>query len=214
MKSRFQIVLAVGFVALLATGCVSTSKFETAISDVTTRVDGLQTTVEEHGEQIDDLAAKDEQLEQEVDTASDAAQTAADTSQAAMQKASEAEEMARGKVLWQVTLTRNDINFGVDKVALTDSEKAVLDELARKVKGMDRAVYLEIQGHTDSTGSEAYNMMLGEKRAEAAQSYLYEKGIPLHLMTVVSFGESKPIADNDTAEGRAENRRVEVLVLE
>jgi peptidoglycan-associated lipoprotein len=83
------------------------------------------------------------------------------------------------------------------------------------VKGLDRTVYLEIEGHTDNIGSEEYNQKLAAMRAEAVRNYLAEKdGIPLHAMNIISFGESKPLAANTTSEGRAKNRRVVIRVLE
>ena len=103
--------------------------------------------------------------------------------------------------------------FDGDKVP--DDAQTILDDLAGKVKGLDKGVYLEIEGHTDNIGSEDYNEHLGELRAEAVRNYLAEKaGIPLHVMNVISFGETKPVAANNTAEGRAKNRRVVVRVLE
>ncbi|GAB4376127.1 MAG: hypothetical protein Kow0062_16030 [Acidobacteriota bacterium] len=214
MKSSIKLIAVLVPVALLAAGCVSTSKFETAVSDVTTRVDSIQSTVEEQGERIDQLAKKDEQLESQISSVDQKATTAQQAGQQAIAKAEQAEKLARGKVLWQVTLTNNDVRFGVDKVELSDNARAVLDELAARIKSMDRIVYLEIQGHTDATGSESYNYKLGLKRAEAVRDYLHEQGIPLHLMEAISYGETRPIADNKTAEGRAANRRVEILVLE
>jgi outer membrane protein OmpA-like peptidoglycan-associated protein len=75
-------------------------------------------------------------------------------------------------------------------------------------------VYFEIEGHTDSTGSAASNERLGLERAEAVKAYLYEQHqVPLHKMNVISYGEEKPTAPNDTLEGRAQNRRVVVRVL-
>jgi outer membrane protein OmpA-like peptidoglycan-associated protein len=83
------------------------------------------------------------------------------------------------------------------------------------VKNYDRTVYVEVQGHTDSTGSPEYNMMLGQKRADVVRRYLNEMaGIPLHLIQVVSYGEDSPVADNKTREGREANRRVVVRILE
>ena len=76
-------------------------------------------------------------------------------------------------------------------------------------------MYIEIEGHTDNVGSEKYNHDLGLKRAEAVRNYLRkEGGIPLHAINVISYGESKPEADNSTRDGRAANRRVVINVLE
>jgi peptidoglycan-associated lipoprotein len=76
-------------------------------------------------------------------------------------------------------------------------------------------LYIEIQGHTDNTGPESYNETLGQKRAEAVMLYLYKQyHIPLYRMQVISMGATMPIADNGKKEGRAKNRRVEILVYE
>ena len=73
---------------------------------------------------------------------------------------------------------------------------------------------LEIEGHTDSTGSAELNERLGLERAESVKQYLYEQHqVPLHKINVISYGEEKPVAPNDTREGRAQNRRVVVRVL-
>jgi outer membrane protein OmpA-like peptidoglycan-associated protein len=80
---------------------------------------------------------------------------------------------------------------------------------------MEGDAYIEIQGHTDNIGSESYNLKLGHNRADAAMRYLnMEQGIPMFRMNVVSYGEYKPIADNSTREGRAQNRRVTLVVME
>ncbi|MEZ5478056.1 MAG: OmpA family protein [Thiolinea sp.] len=63
-------------------------------------------------------------------------------------------------------------------------------------------------GHTDSDGSEAYNQTLSQQRADAVRTYLQNKGIPAELMTTRGFGESQPVASNNTAEGKARNRRI------
>jgi len=133
----------------------------------------------------------------------------------ALSKAESAEKAARGKVLWTTTLSDDSVKFTFDGEKVPTEAQAILDDLASKVKGMDKGVFLEIEGHTDNIGSEDYNEHLGELRAEAVRNYLAEKaGIPLHVMNVISFGESKPVAENNTREGRAKNRRVVVRVLE
>ena len=74
-------------------------------------------------------------------------------------------------------------------------------------------MYLEIQGHTDATGSDAYNLKLGEARAEAVRRYLNKQGVALNRMSTISYGKSEPVESNKTKEGRAKNRRVVVIVL-
>lgn len=213
-KSRLTMFMLIALVGVLAAGCVTTKKFETSMAAMTTRVDNVQTKVEEHSSRLEKLDQKDTELAGNIQAvSSDVGQVRGQTVEA-MDKATAAEKAARGKVLWQVTLTNNDVRFATDKFEITDSGRVVLDQLVDKLKSMDRMVFVEIQGHTDSRGSEQYNEVLGARRAEAARDYIHDKGIPLNLMSVISYGESKPIADNSTAEGRASNRRVEILVLE
>ena len=79
---------------------------------------------------------------------------------------------------------------------------------------MPELLVIEIQGHTDNIGSESYNLSLGYKRAEQVLEYFKtQHGFPLHRMNVNSYGEYKPIADNSTKEGRAQNRRVALVVM-
>jgi outer membrane protein OmpA-like peptidoglycan-associated protein len=86
---------------------------------------------------------------------------------------------------------------------------------ASKLKQANKNVFIEVQGHTDSIGSEAYNLKLGAKRAEKVYRYLAsEQGLALSRMNYISYGEYKPIADNGSREGRAKNRRVTLVVLE
>jgi outer membrane protein OmpA-like peptidoglycan-associated protein len=199
---------------LVAAGCVTTKKFEGAVSDVTNRVDDVQSRVEEHGEQIERLDARDEEIASEVQQVETEVADVRQTSQTAVQKAEEAQKLARGKVVYQVTLTNRDVRFQPDRTELGEAGTQVLDQLVQRLKSFDQRAFIEIQGHTDATGSEAYNKRLGRQRAEAVEEYLHEQGIPLHLMEVVSYGESRPIADNATREGRSANRRVEILVLQ
>lgn len=100
------------------------------------------------------------------------------------------------------------LNFGFDSADLSPEAQSKLDEMAAQVSA-DRSAVVEIEGHTDSAGSSTYNQALGVRRAEAVRQYLLEQHqIPLELMNVTSFGEDAPLVPNDTAEGRAQNRRV------
>ena len=144
---------------------------------------------------------------------------AEEMSNSAMSRADEAmsaaDRAARGKLLWTVTLSDDRVRFGFDKTELSDEAKTDLDGLADMVKALEKAAYLEIEGHTDNIGSEDYNYELGERRARTVMRYLNESGsIPLHAMNVISYGPSKPVTGNDTPNGRAQNRRVVIRVLE
>ena len=92
--------------------------------------------------------------------------------------------------------------------------KPSIDQLVQRLKTGGQNVYIEIEGHTDNVGSAEMNEKLGLERAEAAKRYLYEQHqVPLHKMNVISFGETKPVAPNNTRDGRAQNRRVVIRVL-
>ncbi len=150
---------------------------------------------------------------------SDADQTAAiaklsDTAKEALDRANEANKLANHSFLYEVTLTDEDVKFGFNKSELSTEAKAALDAFGQKVKGENKNVYIEIQGHTDSVGSDHYNLVLGQARAESVMRYLaMQQGFPLNRMNVVSYGKFKPIADNKTSEGRSKNRRVTLVVL-
>jgi OOP family OmpA-OmpF porin len=107
----------------------------------------------------------------------------------------------------------NGIRFDFDKADIKAEFVPVLDEaVAALQKHPGKKVTIE--GNTDSIGSDAYNEKLGMRRSESVKNYLVEKGIAADTLTTESFGETKPVADNKTKEGRAMNRRVEFKVAE
>lgn len=105
-----------------------------------------------------------------------------------------------------------DAFFDFDKFALKPAGKAKLADLVSKLKGTDIEVVVAT-GHTDSVGTEAYNLKLSMRRANAVKAFLVSKGIPADRIFTEGKGESKPVASNKTSEGRAKNRRVEVEVV-
>jgi len=106
-----------------------------------------------------------------------------------------------------------DTNFEFNKATLLPTAYVVLDELAITMKETPSSRW-RIEGHTDSKGSESYNMTLSRKRAEAIVNYLTGRGIERSRFEIVPLGESQPIADNKTEEGRAMNRRVEIKIID
>ena len=87
----------------------------------------------------------------------------------------------------------------------------VLNEAAETLKA-EGSIAVIVEGHTDSVGTDAYNQKLSHRRADAVRQYLVKHGIPANRVTTEGFGESRPVASNDTADGRAQNRRVELRV--
>jgi outer membrane protein OmpA-like peptidoglycan-associated protein/opacity protein-like surface antigen len=99
------------------------------------------------------------------------------------------------------------LHYGFDSAELTPADRELLDGVAGRLNAL-KFVGGEVAGYTDSIGDDAYNLDLSRRRAQSALDYLASKGVAPGRMTAVGFGESKPIADNDTEEGRALNRRV------
>jgi len=131
----------------------------------------------------------------------------------ALERAKAAHKLAEGKFLYEVVLSDDSVKFPVDRHALSPEAEQRLAELVDRLKSENRNVYLEIQGYTDSTGPEDYNEKLGEARAEAVRRYLSQQGVALNRMATISYGEAAPVAPNDTREGRAQNRRVAIVIL-
>ena len=105
------------------------------------------------------------------------------------------------------------VNFKVNSAELSPESQMALDQIAGQIKDRNNFI-LEIQGFADDKGSDVYNNQLTEKRAEVVRRYLAEKhNISLYRMHMLGFGKVRPIADNTTKEGRAQNRRVEIHLL-
>jgi len=135
------------------------------------------------------------------------------TAHDALERAIAAGKLAEGKFLYSVTLTDDAVKFASGRWELSGEAQKNLGELIGRLKSENRDIYLEIQGHTDDTGSAAMNQTLGLRRAEAVRLYLYNQGVPLNRMATISYGEDKPVAANADDAGRAANRRVVVMVL-
>ena len=111
----------------------------------------------------------------------------------------------------KVTMKENMVNFGFDSSDLTSAAKANLDKLAQVLKN-NMGTNINIYGHTDSKGTDAYNLSLSERRAAAVKNYLVSQGVSAGRMFTMGVGEKEPVASNDTDAGRAENRRVEFAI--
>ena len=212
-KRQAAWIVAILCVAVLAApGCVSKKSYESGMEDLDGRVVAVESAVEGNQKRIDDLSKS---TDQKVNSLKAENQKSMQVGQQAMTKATAAERAANGKLVWKVVIKDDGVKFDFGQASITSSGISQLDQLAKQLKSKGRALYLEIEGHTDSVGAENENVTLGDMRAAAVRNYLNEKGgIPLHAMSTVSLGESRPVADNSTQEGRAANRRVVIKVLE
>ncbi|WP_188056245.1 MULTISPECIES: OmpA family protein [unclassified Sphingosinithalassobacter] len=104
------------------------------------------------------------------------------------------------------------ITFGYDSATVQPQFRPTLDQVADVLSQYEQT-YVDVYGHTDSTGSDAYNQTLSERRARSVADYLTSNGVNSARIATRGFGETQPIASNDTEEGRAENRRVEIKIV-
>ena len=202
-------VLAAG-VAL--SGCAKKSFVQREVGEINKKVDAVASEVEK-------TQARVQQSEVRIEAVDKSAQAgvadAKGSASQAMSKAVDAEKAAKGKLIYTVTLSNDKVTFPVNKAAISDESKKLIDEAVAPLKAANKGVWFEIEGHTDSTGPEAYNMKLGEERAMAVRDYLaMTHGIALARLNVISYGPSKPVEDNKTKEHRAQNRRVVIKILE
>ena len=207
MNRRIAMMSTLALVAVAGWGCATKEYVGEEVGRVNTRVDGVQT-------QVEDAQTKLREHDSRITRADQTATQASKTAQEALERAQAAGKLAEGKLLYETVLSDDKVKFGFDSVTLTDEAKAALDEFAAQLKTENRNVYVEVQGHTDNVGGELYNEKVGQQRAEAVELYLAKQGIPLFRMESISYGESEPVADNKTREGRAQNRRVVLVVLQ
>jgi outer membrane protein OmpA-like peptidoglycan-associated protein len=104
------------------------------------------------------------------------------------------------------------VYFDVDKAELKPESKPALDNIEAMMR-MFPSMVIEVRGHTDSTGNSQYNLRLSERRAAAVRTELIKRGIAAERIRAVGFGDTQPIADIRTPEGRAQNRRTEFIIF-
>jgi outer membrane protein OmpA-like peptidoglycan-associated protein len=229
-----KLVMAVPIAAAVlvgTTGCASKGFVRTSVGEVNEKVDSVGRAVEETQERTRQnegrIADVDKRATAGIASATEAASAAQNTANQATSAAKEAAtsastanqkadalDKAARRLVFEVVLSEDQGNFKFAQTALPDEAKSALDQMIQRVKADPRGAFFEIEGHTDSTGANMTNERLGLERAEAVKRYLYEQHqIPLHKMNVISYGEEKPIAPNNTRDGRAQNRRVVIKVL-
>jgi peptidoglycan-associated lipoprotein len=227
-------LLAASLLALtvaVAPACATKKFVRTEVGNVNGKVDTLTGTVEEtqertrkNEERIGQVDEKAEAAGKSATSARAAADAAAATANSAVAATKEVEgrvnnrvsavEAASRRLIYEVTLSEDQGNFAFNKAALPDEAKARLDKMVSDLKADPKGVFIEIEGHTDNRGTPEINEKIGLERAEAVKRYLYEQHqVPLHKINVISYGEAKPVAPNNTRDGRAQNRRVVVKVL-
>ena len=202
---KFTPVMSAVLAVLLLGACATNRSVDERIAQAQAQ---SNQKIESVATQVETLQQKQQETDVKLDQLSQSAQEA-------LKRAQEAGVLAKGKVVFEQTFAEDRVKFKVDKADLSKDATAALDEFAGRVKGLTDQYFIEIQGHTDDTGSEAYNEELGQRRAESVRRYLSrEHKLPLNRMSTISYGDSLPVESNKTRAGRAANRRVVIVVLE
>jgi outer membrane protein OmpA-like peptidoglycan-associated protein len=173
-------------------GCATEDYVKKNVAVVQTQVTDVQTQQQAQGTRLD-------QLDQ--------------NTRDAMARAEAAGKLAEGKFLYSMVLSDDSVKFPLDSSKLSDEAQTRLADFVTKLTSDNKNVYVEIQGHTDATGADSANMRLGEARAEAVRLFMNRKGVPLNRMSTISYGDTSPVAPNNTRVGRAQNRRVVLIVM-
>jgi outer membrane protein OmpA-like peptidoglycan-associated protein len=211
-KIGLRIVTTTALAVMLG-ACATTKSVDQKIADAQAQSSKKIESVEG---QVEDLQTKqkatDAHLTQNDAAIAELSQEAKD----ALKRAQDAGVLAgKGKVVFQQTFKEDRIRFKVNAYELNKDAQAALDDFAGKVKALNEQYYIEIQGHTDDTGGRKLNDELGERRADEVRRYLSRsQQLPLNRMSTISYGDSLPVSSNKTKKGRAENRRVVIVVLE
>lgn len=183
------LALAAGLVLIAATGCATKGYVNKQIAEsngqTEARIAGAQTTAEQANARAEEAYAK----------------------------ATLAERLAAGTLDYR-EVSIHEARFEFDDYEINDDARAALDDLATRLASYPRYV-LEIRGFCDATGPDRYNYRLGRERAESVERYLVTRHmVPPGRVAVLSFGEELPVADNDSFDGRSQNRRVQVRLLD
>ena len=212
-------------VALSVAPACATKKFvRTSVGEVNDKVGTMGKSLEETQERVRTSEGRigevDSKAGAAADSASKANAAAADAANRAVEVGKTAETRSAGieaetrKLIFTTVLSEDRGQFKLGKAELPADAAMALDNMVNTLKTDKKAVWVEIEGHTDNVGDAKYNESLGLMRAEAVKRYLYEKHqVPLHKINVISYGEQKPVAPNNTRDGRSQNRRVVIKVL-
>ena len=232
MLRKFFIVVPLTVLVIGGTTACASKKFvRTSVGDVNSKVDSLGRSLEETQERTRQNEGRIIEVDARAQAAAQAAAQLAQQANKAAQQANqaaaaahtaanevgsktEALDKATRRLVYEVVINENQSNFKFGQTELPDEARAKIDELVQHLQQDPKNVFIEIEGHTDNVGERVINEKIGLERAEAVQRYLYEQyQIPLHKISVISYGEDKPVAPNNTRDGRAQNRRVVIKVV-
>jgi outer membrane protein OmpA-like peptidoglycan-associated protein len=224
MRKLFVAISVAALAVGGSTACASKGYVKTSVGEVNTKVDALGKSLEETQErtrknegkiaEVDQKAQNAAASAQQANAAAADAKTATNTLASNVNQKFDTIDKNSRRLVFEVVLSEDQGNFAFGKSELPEEAKQRIDEMVAQLKQDPKNVFIEIEGHTDNVGTPEVNEKIGQARAEAVERYLYETyQVPLHKMSVISYGESKPVAPNKTKAGRAQNRRVVIKVL-
>ena len=224
MRNSLMTVGVIVTALSVAPACATKKFVRTSVGEVNDKVTSQGKTLEETQERVRVAEGRISETDAKATAAGESATKANAAAAEAANRATEVGRTAEArstaiegemrKLIFETVLSEDRGEFKLGKSELPPDATGALDSMVSQLKGDKKAMWVEIEGHTDSTGDKAMNQRLGLARAEAVKRYLYEQHqIPLHKMNVISYGEEKPVSPNNTKDGRAQNRRVVVKVL-
>ena len=227
MSNWMSTITLAGLVTVGLPACATKGFVKNRIGEVNGKVDNLATSVEATQERTKKNEAAIGEVDQKAQAAGSAANQAQQAANAAGTSATAAHaranevgakadelDKASRRLVYTVVLSEDEGQFKFGTTVLPDAAKARIDDMIQKLMANPNGAWFEIEGHTDSIGGKVINEKIGMERAESVKKYLYEQyQIPLHKMSVISYGSEKPVASNKTKEGRSQNRRVVIRVL-
>lgn len=218
--SRITLVAVLAAVSLIANvGCATKKYVQNQVTPINNKIGELNDITAKNSQDIKDVNGK---AQQGIDAAGAADQRAGAAATSADQANQKAAHVATGLNGLQGTVENLDnfkpvanatVQFGTSKSTLTKADEQMLDEFAQQI-GQQKHYIVQVEGHTDDTGPASYNAELSRRRADAVILYLASKhNIPTFRIYTIGLGEHSPVAENNSAAGRAKNRRVDVQLL-
>ncbi len=205
-------ILTVTALSAVLAACATNDKVEKSVSAAQAETNKKFESV---ASQIEDLQTKQKATDTHLTATDQKVSELSQEAKDALKRAQEAGVLAKGKVVFQQTFSEDRVKFKSGSYDLDKEAKSALDEFAGKVKALNEQYFIEIQGHTDDIGGRKYNDDLGQRRADEGRRYLARSGgLALNRMSTISYGDTLPVAPNKTKKGRAQNRRVVIVVLE
>ncbi len=227
MRSSLMTVGVIVTALSVAPACATKKFVRTSVGEVNDKVTSQGKSLEETQERVRAAEGRITEVDSKAVAAGASATKANTAAAAAAEAANRAAEVGKTadmraagveaetrKLIFETVLSEDRGQFKLGKAMLPEDATSAIDTMVNQLKADKKAVWVEVEGHTDATGDKVMNEKLGMARAEAVKRYLYEKHqIPLHKINVISYGEEKPVAPNNTKDGRAQNRRVVIKVL-